>query len=286
MKSIARVDNHFDAAILGGIDQHMTKKLFGTVLVQWRKARNVSQLELALRAEISQRHVSFMETGRARPSREMALKLAEALDVPLRARNEVLLAAGYAPFYPERKLDSVEMARATQVLELMLDHHEPYPAMVLDGEWNIVIKNQASSRIISACLSDTSLAQFSVNGKLNFMRVMCSPKGLRPYVRSWSQTGRVLLTRLRREAAAYPGAASEILLRELLTQKVFPEFTESATAPLNSVIPLELIVNGECLRLINTLTTFGTPQDVTLQELRIEMSFPADEATDQILRRK
>jgi transcriptional regulator with XRE-family HTH domain len=264
----------------------MAKKLFGTVLAQWRKARSVSQLELALRAEISQRHVSFMETGRAKPSREMALKLAEALDVPLRARNEVLLAAGYAPFYSERKLDSQEMIRAAQVLKRMLDHHEPYPAMVLDGEWNIVMKNQASTRIISACLSDAALPEFSRNGKLNFMRVMCSPKGLRPHVRNWTQTGRVLLTRLRREAAAYPGSASEILLRELLAQKVFPEFTESAGAPLSPVIPLELIVNGELLRLINTLTTFGTPQDVTLQELRIEMSFPADDASDRILRRK
>jgi transcriptional regulator with XRE-family HTH domain len=280
------VDNHSTSAISDGDAQYMAKKLFGTVLVQWRKARNVSQLDLALRAEISQRHVSFMETGRAKPSREMALKLAEALDVPLRARNEVLLAAGYAPFYPERKLDSQEMIRATQILKRMLDHHEPYPAMVLDGEWNIVMKNQASTRIISACLPDVSLAQFSSNGKLNFMRVMCSPKGLRPHIRSWTQTGRVLLTRLRREAAAYPGGASEVLLRELLAQKAFPEFTELADAPLNSVIPLELVVNGELLRLINTLTTFGTPQDVTLQELRIEMSFAADDATDRILRRK
>jgi transcriptional regulator with XRE-family HTH domain len=264
----------------------MTKKLFGAVLSQWRKARNVSQLELALRAEISQRHVSFMETGRALPSREMALKLAEALDVPLRARNEILLAAGYAPFYPERKLDSQETIRAMQILKRMLDHHEPYPAMVLDGAWNIVMKNRASSRIIGACLPDASLAQFSRSGKLNFMRVMCSSNGLRPHIRSWSQTGRVLLTRLRREAAAYPGSASEILLRELLAQKVFPEFTESTNAPLNSVIPLELIVKGKLLRLINTLTTFGTPQDVTLQELRIEMSFPADDSTDRNLRRK
>ncbi len=246
----------------------------------------MSQLELALRAEISQRHVSFMETGRARPSREMALKLVEALDVPLRARNEVLLAAGYAPFYPERKLDSQEMARVMQVLKRMLDHHEPYPAMVLDGAWDIVMKNKASSRIIATCLPDASLAQFLRDGKLNFMRIMCSPKGLRPHIRSWSQTGRVLLTRLQREAVEYPGSASETLLRELLAQKAFPEFTESAGAPLNSVIPLELMVNSECLRLINTLTTFGTPQDVTLQELRIEMSFPADDATDKIFRRK
>jgi transcriptional regulator with XRE-family HTH domain len=262
------------------------KKLFGVVVQQWRKARNVSQLELALRAEISQRHVSFMETGRAQPSREMALKLAEALDVPLRARNELLLSAGYAPFYPERKLDSREMVGASQVLKRMLEHHEPYPAMVLDGDWNIVMKNNASSRIIAGCLPDSSLARFSKNGKLNFMRLMCSPEGLRPHVRSWTQTGRVLLTRLRREAAAYPGSASEILLRELLAKKAFPEFTEAASAPVSSVIPLEIIVNGECLRLINTLTTFGTPQDVTLQELRIEMSFPADDATDQLLRRK
>jgi transcriptional regulator with XRE-family HTH domain len=262
----------------------MTKKLFGAVLSQWRKARNVSQLELALRAEISQRHVSFMETGRAQPSREMASKLAEALDVPLRARNEILLAAGFAPFYPERKLDSQDMIFATQVLKRILEHHEPYPAMVLDGGWNIVMKNQSSSRIIAGCVSEATLAQFSKNGKLNFMRLMCAPNGMRPHIRSWSQTGRVLLARLRREAAAYPGSASELLLRELLEQKTFPKFAESAGTRLNSVIPLQLNWNDTCLRLINTLTTFGTPQDITLQELRIEMSFPADDATDRLLR--
>lgn len=256
----------------------------GALLRQWRKIRNVSQLDLAADAHTSQRNVSFIEFGRAHPSRRMLLTLLEALDVPLRARNEILLAAGFAPIYPERTLTSQEMNLANQVLDRIIAHHEPYPAMVLDGGWNVVVHNRATARIIESCVPPDALIRFSQSGKLNFMRLMCAPNGLRPHVRSWPQTGLVLLARLRREAAAYPGSPSALLLRELLDAKAFPEFGELSEAPLEPTIPLELEVNGARLRFLNTLTTFGTPQDVTLQELRIELSFPADEATERLLR--
>jgi len=260
------------------------KNLFGALLRQWRKTRNVSQLELAMNADISQRHVSFIESGRARPSREMVLKLAETMAVPLRARNEILLAAGYAPFYPERPLNAPELTLASQLLVRLLEHHDPYPAMVLDREWNILRQNKSALHLIAKCLPKKQLARFSQNGKLNFLRVMCAPGGLRDHIRSWARTGPALLARLRREAMAYPGSPSIRLMEELLQSGAFPGFIESGDAPADVVIPLEIMVDGASLRFFSMLTTFGAPQDITLQELHVEMSFPADEATDRLLR--
>jgi len=257
---------------------------FGSLLADWRRLRRVSQMTLALDAEISQRHLSFIESGRARPSRETVLAITEALDMPLRARNELLDAAGFAAFYPERPLEGVEMDRARETLTRILAHHEPYPAMVLDRSWNILMKNDASKKIISHFLDEAALSQLSPDGRPNFMRTMFHPNGLRPHVRSWARTGPILIGRLRREAAAYPGSPSKNLLRELLqgTPTVFIPGIDDA--PLAPTVALELEIGDEVLRLFNTLTTFGTPQDVTLQELRIEMSFPADDASDALLR--
>jgi transcriptional regulator with XRE-family HTH domain len=263
-----------------------TNNLSGKLLCKWRKARHVSQLELALMSQTSQRHLSFVETGRAQAGREMILKLSEALDVPLRARNEILLAAGYAPYFPERALAVADMVIVNRLLERMLAHHNPYPATVLDGTWNIVMRNEAASRIINSCVPGRALARISIQGKLNFMRLMFAKDGLRPHIRSWPQTSRVLLARLRREAAYYPGSPSETLLHELAESDDLPGFVEIGDAPLESTIPITIEVNGQMLTLLNTLTTFGTPQDVTLQELRIEMSFPADDATERLLRRR
>ena len=257
---------------------------FGSLLADWRRLRRVSQMTLALDTEISQRHLSFIESGRARPSRETVLAITEALDMPLRARNELLDAAGFAAFYPERPLEGVEMDRARETRTRILAHHEPYPAMVLDRSWNILMKNNASKKIISHFLDEAALSQLSPDGRPNFMRTMFHPNGLRPHVRSWARTGPILIGRLRREAAAYPGSPSKNLLRELLqgTPTVFIPGIDDA--PLAPTVALELEIGDEVLRLFNTLTTFGTPQDVTLQELRIEMSFPADDASDALLR--
>jgi len=258
---------------------------FGSLLADWRRLRRVSQMTLALDAEISQRHLSFIESGRARPSRETVLAITEALDMPLRARNELLDAAGFAAFYPERPLEGAEMDRARETLTRILAHHEPYPAMVLDRSWNILMKNDASKRIISHFLDEAALSQLSPDGRPNFMRTMFHPNGLRPHVRSWACTGPILIGRLRREAAAYPGSPSKSLLRELLQGTPTTFIPGIDDAPLAPTVALELEIGDEVLRLFNTLTTFGTPQDVTLQELRIEMSFPADDASDALLRR-
>lgn len=259
------------------------------LLREWRGSRRVSQLSLAMTAEISQRHLSFIESGRAQPSREMILKIAEALDMPLRARNDLLVAAGFAPFYPERPLDSGEMGRAREALARVLAHHEPFPSMVLDRSWNIVMSNNASKRIIARCVDAPSLAKLSPSILSNFMRLMFHPSGIRPRIKSWKRTAPILIARLRREAASYPGSSSEPspsaeLLRELLPTAPSAFTPGLDDAPLAPTVPLELEVGDSTLRLFNTLTTFGTPQDVTLQELRIEMSFPADGASDALLR--
>jgi transcriptional regulator with XRE-family HTH domain len=259
------------------------KSMLGTLLRQWRKSRNVSQLELAIRANTSQRNLSFVESGRTRPSRDMVLKLADALDLPLRARNEALLAAGFAPFYPERRLTGAGMELPYRMLEQMLAHHEPYPAMVLDAGWNMVMHNRAAGRVIERSVPALQLAEFSSPEGVNFLRLVIDPKGMRSRIRNWPHVGRALLARLRREALACPGSPSEVLLRDLLAHNLLPPFSADEP-PLEAVMPVELELGDDYLRLFNTLTTFGTPQDVVLQELRIEMSFPADSSSDGILR--
>jgi transcriptional regulator with XRE-family HTH domain len=258
---------------------------FGSLLADWRHLRRVSQMTLAMDAEISQRHLSFIESGRAQPSRETVLTITEALDMPLRARNELLDAAGFAAFYPERPLEGAEMDRTREALRRVLGHHEPYPAMVLDRSWNILMTNDASMRVISQCISEPAMAQISPDGRPNFMRLMFHPSGMKPHVRSWARTAPILIGRLRREAAAYPGSPSKKLLRELLPDAPATFIPGIDDAPLAPTVALELEIGDEVLRLFNTLTTFGTPQDVTLQELRVEMSYPMDDASDALLRR-
>lgn len=250
---------------------------FGVIVREWRSVRHLSQLALALKSGVSQRHLSFVESGRAKPSREMVLTLAAALDLPLRARNELLGSAGFAPLYPERALDAQAMQTARDALERILAHQEPYPAMVLDRSWNIVMRNAANERIVSRCLGPAGLSE------PNFLRLMFSP-GMRPRIKSWRATGAYLMARLRREASAAPGSPSEALLHEL--QPHAPPIHIASDIDLTPTAPLEIqLDDGAVLRLFNTLTTFGTPQDVTLEELRVEMSFPADPASDQLLRR-
>ena len=249
---------------------------------QWRHDRHASQLELASIANSSQRHVSFLESGRSQPSRGMVLALAEALDLPLRARNELLAAAGFAPFYPERALASADLAGARAILERILLHHDPYPAFVLDVGWNLLMHNRAAGRLIRLCVPASGVGESLVG--INFLRLMCDPAGMRPFIASWPMTGRALLARLRREAATHPRSAVGRLLDELIERDAFPRFVEPEDEPVDVTIPVEFAVGARRIRLINTLTTFGTPQDVSVQELRIEMSFPADDESERLLR--
>jgi transcriptional regulator with XRE-family HTH domain len=260
--------------------------VLGPLLRQWRSHRGLSQLGLALEANVSQRHLSFVESGRSKPSREMIARIAETLDLPLRARNDLLVAAGFAPTYAERSLDATDMSAVREILERILSHHEPYPAMVLDRSWNFVMRNAANRRLIASALEGADPESVSPGNATNFLRLMFADRGIHRHVRNWLHVGPALLARVRREARAYPGSPSETLLHDLLGTYDGP-FNDSATADsLLPTNPLELEVEGGIvLRLTNTLTTFGTPQDVSVQELRVEMAFPIDSATDAYLRR-
>jgi transcriptional regulator with XRE-family HTH domain len=254
---------------------------FGALIREWRRRRGISQLELAARANSSQRHVSFLESGRSKPSRTIVLVLTEALDMPLRARNEILVSAGFAPFYPQRPIAAVELAHTRSILTRMLAHHEPYPAIVLDLGWNVLMLNRTASHLVRLCVPCANPDR-SFEG-LNLLRLMCDPAGMRPYIASWVHTGPALFARLRREAAAYPGSPADRLVCDLIDERAFPPFVERESEPLDPTIPLELQLGDQRLRLVNTLTTFGTPQDIAVQELRIDMSFPADDASDRLL---
>jgi len=260
------------------------KSEFGAMLSAWRSIRKVSQLELALATGVSQRHISFVESGRAQPSRELILKLSGGLDLPLRTRNELLLAAGYAPVYRERLLELAEMKPAREALDRILKHHDPYPAIVTNAAWNIVMKNQAASRIIAFCEMGNGSSPFTADAPPNFMRLMFNKDGLRPHILNWNETGSALMNRLRREAIANPTSPSAELFRDLSKDAERPCGKNFKQDDLpDPILSLELLIGGTHLRLFTMFTTFGTSQDIALQELRIDMSFPADEATRHFL---
>jgi transcriptional regulator with XRE-family HTH domain len=260
---------------------------FGPLLKSWRGLRRVSQLELALRTDISQRHLSFLESGRARPSRDMVLRLAETLDVPLRERNTLLGSAGYAPLYSESGLDQPYLAQARQALELTLRHHEPYPALVLDQHWRMLMSNQAAQRMFGWFLDREMLTAGQTEEPPNALTLTFHPHGLWQYVRNKDEVGPAIIDRVRREAlAGAHGEHSERLLADALRQAgIDPHWRRyEFVAPPAPLVVLELAKNDLLLRLFSMIATFGTPQDVTLQELRLETFFPADAATEALLR--
>jgi len=261
---------------------HSTR--FGARLSAWRAQRRESQLTLALSANVSQRHLSFIESGRAQPSRHMIVRLCDALDIPLRERNELLNYAGYAALYPERPLEGSEMRSVRDALRRIIDHHEPYPAFVVDRRWRVVMNNEGASRIVAACLDEETVRTLSTDGYLNFMRMMFERTQMRPRILNWTFVAPRLLARLRREAAGDALSPSSALLRELAPTANCGQVPIEEFETLAPTVPLEISVDGSTLTLFNTITTFGTPQDVALQELRIEMAFPADSKTDSSLR--
>jgi transcriptional regulator with XRE-family HTH domain len=251
----------------------------GGLQKQWRGLRHMSQLDLALAAESSARHLSFVETGRARPSREMVLRLAEALDLPLRERNGLLTAAGYATVYRERTLTDASMSQVRKALDLMLGQHEPYPAVVVSRHYDLVMANQGTALLMAALGMGAR-----GGGPLNLLRALFDPAQLRPVVVNWEEVARALVERSRRDAAAAGGdAAMAALTEELLAYPGVPEAWRAAPdieAELPPVLSVVFAVGDSRLAWFSTIATFGTPQDVTLQELHIECFFPADPETD------
>ncbi len=261
---------------------------FGELLRTWRAARRYSQLELAMETQVSQRHLSFLESGRASPSRDMAMHLSQVLRVPLRERNELLIAAGFAPIYPERQLEDAEMVAIRQALQTTLRHHEPFPALVVDRQWNVVLHNAAVDRLIGLLGPPTRVwQQVDPSGRRNLMRLTLHPQGLQPLVVDWPQTARALLTRLELEAQANPANAElRALLSELRSLPGVQVASEvgSMAAFQPPVLSLKLRQGHATLELFSMICSFGTAMDLTADELRLELLFPSDEVTAEFLR--
>lgn len=267
-------------SVIAGRDQG-----FPGLLRHWRKQRRLSQLDLALQSEVSQRHLSFLESGRARPSRQMVLQLTESLDLPLRERNHLLTAAGYSAAYSWRHLDGDDMRPVRQALDLLLTHHEPYPALVVDSEWNLVMANAGVSALFSM-LGDMGEVWQRVcpDGPPNVLKMTFHAAGLRTCIENFDELAPIMLNRAWREASARPalrGLITEILAwPDMPGRLAFPDYD----APNTPLMLMKLRVGDVRLSLFTTITTFGTPQDVTTDELRVESFFPADEDSARVLR--
>jgi len=258
--------------------------MLGTLLKQWRDRRAMSQEGLAALAGVSARHLSFVETGRAQASRELLLALCRALDVPLRSRNELLLAAGFAPRYHETALDAPQMEQVRQAVHFMLRQQEPYPAIVLDRHWNVVQGNQAMARLLALFMSD---ADATAAGAPNIMRLTYNPAGLRRWIVNWEETASAYIQWLHRDLLRTGDPQSARLLGELLAYPGVPREwlaldLDASTAPF---LAMAFVRDGLRLEFFTTIASLGTPYDITLHELRIECFFPADEHTAGEMRR-
>ncbi len=262
----------------------------GTLLRRWRTVRHLSQLDLSLEAEVSARHVSFIETGRAKPSREMVLLLASALDVPLRERNALLQAAGFAPAYRETGLEDPVMAGMREAVRLILRQHEPCPALAMDRHWSLVMANAPYARFLRLLLGEgvpeVSPYEVLAEPRLNTLLPLFDPAGLRPQIGNWEEVARTVLRRVRREATVERDRRTAEILERLAG---FPGVKElmrepDGLGPQALVIPVELKLGGVVLRFFSTITTLGAPQDITLAELRIEAMHAADAETERALR--
>jgi transcriptional regulator with XRE-family HTH domain len=254
----------------------------GQLLRGWRTTRGMSQLDLALHAGFSTRHVSFIETGRTQPSRQALLVLAESLEIPLRERNRLLEAAGYAHVYRQTSLAADEMTHIRGVLEFILERHKPYGAVVLDHYSNCLMANAPAAQLIASILDPSLLGE-----NLNFLRVTFHPLGTRRWIANWDEVSRHLLGRAERELGAVKDdPAATALLDELRGYAGGPAAARVMSPPrvADLLLPVHIKKGDLDLRLFSTLMTLGTPQDVTLQELRIETFFPADEASERAWR--
>jgi transcriptional regulator with XRE-family HTH domain len=256
---------------------------FGTLLKQWRNQRGISQLDLAVASQVSQRHISFLESGRAKPSRDMVLKLAMVLDIPLRQQNLMLSAVGFAPIHSQTDLSAPEMTPVRRAIDFMLQKQEPYPAFVIDRYWNLLLTNKAATHLLTTFIDPTDLqTQFYQDGKINLMHVLFHPQGLRPFIADWENLAGHVLQRVQREAMT-EDEQSTTLLNELMSYPGVGELRYSS----NQLSQDALILTTHFKRdnrewkFFSTIATLGTPYDITLQELRIECLFPADEATEQ-----
>jgi transcriptional regulator with XRE-family HTH domain len=252
----------------------------GELLKMWRSKRRVSQLDLASQAGVSPRHLSFVETGRSKPSREMVLHLAEHLDVPLRDRNAMLTAAGFAPVYRESPLDAPELASVRQAIEVILANHEPCPAFVIDGAWNLLEANAGVVAFLDLIAPDL------LEPPMNVIRASLHPRGLSRHIVNFDEYAAHVIERLNRQLAATADPGLEALLDEVMAYPdVARAIGDTVLPPPAAVLPMHFrLDDGTELRFFSTMTVFGSPLDVTIAELAIESFFPADEATAALFR--
>lgn len=253
----------------------------GSLLQHWRDVRGKSQMEVSLDTGVSQRHLSFIESGRSAPSRQTLLNIAQALDVPFRDRNELLIAAGFAPVYKEAAWNAEEMGSVSRALERILRHHEPYPAIVMDRYWNVFMRNAAALRFFNAFFDLDARPE-----PRNMLHLMFDPAAMRPFLLNWEEASRSLIQRLHRESVGHTlDDRSRDLLTSLLAYPDVDARVQAARvdnpAPALPMVPLTFEKDGQVLRYFSMITTVGTPETITTQELRIESMFPADEATEE-----
>jgi len=256
---------------------------FPTRLAWWRKRRGLSQLGLAIGAGCSQRHLSFLELGRALPSREMVLRLASALDLPLRGSNELLLAAGYAPMWAETDLAAPALAPVREALDRMLAQQEPFPAVVVDRRWNLLRANRGAHALV-----EFIVGPLEPGTAVNLADALVSPNILRPYLANWADVVRYFVRSVEADAATDGSAATAALLERLLGYEGARGAMTDAGAPkaAGPVLPIHFEKDGTTLRLFTVIATLGTPQDITAQELRVESFFPLDQATREFFRER
>jgi transcriptional regulator with XRE-family HTH domain len=260
----------------------LPKRPVGDLLRSWRQRRGLSQLDLACEADISTRHVSFLETGRSQPSRMMLIHLSERLEIPLRERNALLVAAGFAPVYSEHRLDAPAMQAARKAVDLVLAGHEPYPALAIDRHWNLVAANRALAPLLAGAATEL------LEPPVNVLRLSLHPSGLAPRIENLTQWREHILVRLARQVEVSADPVLQALHEEL---KGYPVPNEAAAQADDGtvshpdvVVSLCLRTDAGLLRFFSTTTVFGTAVDVTLSELAIEAFFPADQATADALR--
>lgn len=260
--------------------------MFGPMLRAWRRRRGASQLSLALQSGVSQRHVSFLESGRAKPSREMVVQLSTALDVPLRQRNAMLLAAGFAPVYRETNLAAPELAPVRQAIDRMLKQQEPYPAVVIDRLWNLLQANDAA-QAFTLFLFEGPPPPPPPGKAANLLRWLLDPTALRAKIANWEEVARYLVSTTYAEILAAGGEPKALAFIEeimaypdVLTSFRKLRFEDRPTP----VLTVDYIVGGKALSVFTTIATLGTPQDITLQEVRVESFFPADDRSDALFK--
>jgi transcriptional regulator with XRE-family HTH domain len=249
----------------------------GALLRHWRDIRGRSQLDLSLDTGVSQRHISFIESGRSVPSRETLMDIAQALDIPLRDRNILLLAAGYAPIYSENAWNAPEMQSITGALERMLRQHEPFPAVVMDRYWNVLMANESAPRFFS-CFIDMAARK----SPRNLLHLMFDPEGMRPFIANWKDVATSLFQRVYRESVGrvVDEKTKELMAALLAYPEVKTEWKTSKAPSAMPVIPISFAKDANMLNYFSMVATVGTPQTIAAQELRIECMFPADETTE------